>query len=486
MIEKTYLSKCCTIIKDSELNTGINPVSEIIYGKHTTRMLLYFDLKKLCDKINDKIYPDINKFKHILKLTNCGSIDFSTLHSQLLSSVDENIKIRTSSFDLIFFLIPKEWDKGKGFDYTYSYFNQGYYQPNCDIAFADTRKLVSTQGVNWYNAKTKDAWDEEGVYSNLTLSKEYDIFSETGKSNIIIGRQHFDVGNENIEFDVTEIVTKFLKNEIPNYGIGVAYSPMLENTNSNLDNYVGFFTQHTNTFFEPYLESVYNETISDDRNNFIIGKNNKLYLYSNIGGNLVNLDEIPTCTINGVEYDVKQATKGIYYIDINIPINSVKINTMMYDVWSNIKYDGITYDDVELDFVVKSNNSWLNIGSNVERVETFIPTIYGINENEDIFRKGELRKVNVLARIPYTNNKSKLIDELYYRIYVLDGNKEITVIPYNRVNKTFNENYFMLDCEQLLPQKYYIDIRIKYNGEIRTYKNILSFNIVSYRENLYN
>lgn len=485
MIEKTYLSKCCSIIKDSDLNTGINPVCELIYGKHTTRILVYFDLTKLCEKIKDKIYPDISKFKHTLKLTNCGSIDFSTLHSQLLSSVDENVKIRTSSFDLIFFLIPKEWDKGKGFDYAYSYFNQGYYKPNCDVAFADTKKLVSTQGVNWYNAKTKDSWDEEGVYSNLTLSKEYDLFSE-GKSKIVIGRQHFDIGNENIEFDVTNIVTKFLKNELPNYGIGIAFSPMLENSESNIDNYIGFFTQYTNTFFEPYLESIYDETISDDRNNFIIGKNNRLYLYTNIGGNLVNLDEFPTCSINNKDYEVKQATKGVYYIDICLPVNSVKLNTMLYDIWSNIKYNGITYDDVELEFVAKNNTSWLNIGSNVERTETFIPTIYGINENEDIYRKGEIRKINVLARIPYTNNKSKLIDEMYYRIYVLDGEKEIEVIPFTKINKSFNENYFILDCEQLLPHKYYIDVRIKYNNEVRNYKNILSFNIVSYRENLYN
>lgn len=486
MIERTYLSKCCTIIKDSDLNTGINPVLELIYGKRTTRLLLYFDLEKLCNKINEKIYPDITKFKHILNLTNCGSIDFSDLHSQLLSSVDDTVKIRTTSFDLIFFLIPKEWDGGKGFDYAYSYFNQGYYRPNCDVVFNDTKKLVSNQAANWYNAKTKEQWDEEGVYDNLTLSKEYDKFSENGYSDIIIGRQHFDIGNENIQFDVTDIVNKFIKGELKNYGIGVAFSPMLESSESDIENYIGFFSNHTNTFFEPYLESYYDDYISDDRGNFILDKNNRLYLYCNIGGNLTNLDEIPICNVDGVDYEVKQATKGVYYIDIMLSSKDYHDNTMLYDIWSNIKYNNHTYDDVELEFVTKSNTSWLNIGSNIERVDNFIPTIYGINENENIYRKGEIRKVTVLARVPYTNNKAQLIDEMYYRIYVLDGEKEINVYPFQKVNKSFNENYFIIDCDQLIPQKYYIDIRIKYNNEMRNYKNILSFNIVSSKDNLYN
>lgn len=485
MIEKTYLSKCCSIIKDSDLNTGINPVGEIIYGHRITRMLVYFDLEKLCCKINDKVYPDISKFKHTLKMTNCGSIDFSNLHSRLFSEIDDTIKVRTSSFDLIFFLIPKEWDSGKGFDYSLSYFNQGYYRPNCGYEYSDARKLISTDGANWYNAKTKDAWNEEGVYSNTTLSKEYDKFSE-GQPSIVIGRQHFDIGNEDIEFDVTDVVTKFLNGTLKNYGIGIAYSPMLEISESKVENYVGFFTQHTNTFFEPYLESVYDECVEDDRANFILGKNNRLYLYANINGNLTNLDEIPTCYVNDTQYEVKQATKGIYYIDINISAHDYKPNTMLYDIWGNIKYDGVEYDDVELEFVTKSNTSWLNIGSVVERTETFIPTAFGIKENEDIVRKGELRKVNVLARVPYTNQKAQLIDEMYYRLYVMDGNREITVIPFTKINRSVTENYFMLDCEQLIPQKYFLDIRIKYNGEIRNYKNILSFNIVSQLGNLYN
>jgi hypothetical protein len=45
------------------------------------------------------------------------------------------------------------------------------------------------------------------------------------------------------------------------------------------------FTNNTQTFYEPYIETKYDNHIIDDRNNFILDKLNKLYLYVNVGGN---------------------------------------------------------------------------------------------------------------------------------------------------------------------------------------------------------
>ena len=97
-----------------------------------------------------------------------------------------------------------------------------------------------------------------------------DLFTskDGNKSNVIFGYQHFDYGNENIEIDITCIVNKFLSGEITNYGFGIAFAPSFEQIHTELTNYVGFFTQHTNSFFEPYVETTYNETIEDDRSNF--------------------------------------------------------------------------------------------------------------------------------------------------------------------------------------------------------------------------
>ena len=310
-------------------------------------MLVYFDTCHIKKLVDEKICPDISKFKHTLKITNAGSLDFTQVHCNEISSITDNIKIRAASFDLIFFLIPKFWDNGKGFDYTKTFFNQGYYGKQCTGTKSDSSRLLSTDACNWYQARNGYLWDEEGIYSNLTLSKEYDNFSSEHGSKIIFARQHFDIGNENIYLDITDIFNKFMLGELENYGIGIAYAPMLELTEGAIENYTGFLTNKTNTFFEPHVESFYDDYVSDDRNNFALDKNNKLYLYCNIGGRTENLDELPTCEVEGKEYKVNQFSKGIYYIDINLSRNDFKPNTMLYDTWGNIIYQGTKLDDAK-------------------------------------------------------------------------------------------------------------------------------------------
>lgn len=502
MYYRTYISKMNSIIKDSELNTGINPISELIYGKNLTRVLCYFDHTKVKEMMENGTMPDKSKISHRLKITNAGSVDFSMLHHCETSSIDDSKKRRASSFDLIFFLIPKTWDAGKGFDYTRNALNEDYY----DTRQRDRNRLVSTDGCNWYQRRNGLPWDEPGVYSNFTLSNEYDNFSSDKGSKIIFARQRFDIGGENIDVDITDIFNKFVSGELENNGIGIAFTPALERLGedknasvSTVENYVGFFTNKTNTFFEPFVETKYCDYINDDRGNFVIDKDNKLYLYCNIGGNLADLDENPTVTVtdgyenivtdaNGAlleNIEAKHYSTGVYYIDLKISHNDREPDTMLYDAWSNIKYNGSELDPVELDVTLKNVNMFFNIGDRVENTERLIPSIAGINDNENIFRFNDIRKVKVILRENYSNNYVNTVTGIEYRVYVLDGEREITVIPYENVNKTFLEYYFILDTTILLPQKYYIDIRVNNGEETLTYKNLCHFNIVSSLDNKY-
>ena len=484
MVTRTYIEKINTIISGDTINTGLNPVSELVYGANNTRMLVYFDHNKIKKMYEEKVFPDLSKMKHYLKITNASSLDFTQVHCSETSLITDATKIRAASFDLVFFLIPQQWDCGKGFDYAATFFNQGYYGKKCNGKQVDSSRLLSHDGSNWFTARNGYNWDEEGVYSNATLSKEYDKFSSDCGSNIIIGRQHFDVGNENINLDITDVFNKFITSELENYGIGIAYSPMLELSGGEIENYTGFLTHKTNTFFEPYVETIYNDYILDDRANFILGKNNKLYLYCNIGGHTENLDELPTCSVNGSDYEVKQFSKGIYYIDINLSKNDFKPNTMLFDVWDNIKYQGEELDAVELDFVVKNNSLHFNIGNSLEVSTKLVPTISGIKYDENI-QRGDVRKVIITPLVEYKKNTAELVDNMCVRLYIKDGEREVDVIPYENVNRTFMENYFLVDTKMLIPEKYYIDVKFKYNQEVIIHHNILSFKITENLNNKY-
>ena len=475
IVTHTFISKSNTIIKDSVASVGLNPILELNYGKMLTRGLIYFDHTKVQKMVEDKIYPDISKLRHVLKMKNAGSIDDKHINRIYLDSNGDYYKQRTSSFDLIYFLIPNDWDEGKGFDYKQ------------DLNLRNHR-AYSWHGCNWYQYQTYCKWENEGIYSTDKLSKELDLFtSKNGnQSNIIIGYQHFDKGNESIEFDITETFNKFITGELCNYGIGIAFSPQYENKNTELTQYVGFFTSHTHSFFEPYVETTYNETIEDDRADFYLDKSNKLYFYSIVGGKYANLDEFPTCMVNDTSYEVKQATKGVYYIDIEVPSSSYEDNTMLYDVWSNIKYKGKSFPNVELEFVTKSSNDYYQFGIPSSKQETeLIPTLYGIKYKE-VIKRGDIRKINVDCRIPYTTDQDRNNNYIEYRLYILSGEKQIDVIDWQKVEKGYNENYFFINTNELLPSRYYIDIRINVNMELFNYQKVLEFDIADNITEYYN
>lgn len=466
---KTYLTKVNTIVKDSYVNTGLNPIMELNYGKMLTRGLIYFDHTKLQCLVHDKVYPEISKLKHVLKMYNAASINDRSINETCMDSQYNDNKERASSFDLIFFLLPNDFDEGRGFDYVYDLYNGNH-------------RAVQTNGSNWFNYNTFKKWENEGVYSTDRLSNELDLFtSKQGNlSKVIVSFEHFDYGNEMIEVDLTNVINKFITNEIPNHGLGIAFSPRYEEQKTNITQYVGFFTHHTHSFFEPYIETTYDDYINDDRTNFYLDKDNKLYFYAFVGGQYVNLDNLPNCTIEGREYVTKQATKGIYYVEVNLSSAEFESETMYYDVWSNINYKGKSIKDVELDFTTKSADKYFTFGlpsENTEEVE-IIPSLSGINYMEQI-KRGDIRKVNISCKIPYTTNQEYGLDNIEYRLYVMQGVDEMDIIQWSNVERALNNNYFLINTNELLPSRYFVDIKVKYNNEIIIHHKQLTFDIVN-------
>ncbi len=476
IITKTYIDKINTLVKDSYVNLSLNPVMELNYGKMLTRGIIYFDHNKIKNMVNEKIYPDTDKLHHILKMTNCASITSKHINKPCLTSEYDDKKERAISFDLIFFLIPDKWDDGRGFDYVQD-------------LYSGSHKSISTDASNWYQFKNYYKWSQEGIYSLNNLFKEYDLFTNKvgNLSKIIIGKQHFEYGNENIEIDITEIFNKFLNNEITNNGIGIAFAPYYENIETKKSQYVGFFTNHTNSFYKPYIETYYEEYIEDDRTNFYLDKPNKLYFYASVNEHYVNLDEIPTCTINGVEMVVKQCSKGIYYAEVNLSSKEYEDNVMLYDIWDNIKYNNRVFEAIELNFVTISPNKYYSFGLPLSdsKKKDIIPSIYGINDNEQI-QIGDIRKINIDCKIPYSSDKKYSIDGLYYRLYVKEGEKQIDVINWTQVEKGYNENYFYINTNDLIPFRYSIDIKYNNGTEIINYNNIIEFDIINDVTNKFN
>lgn len=490
MITRTYITKYNTIVRGSERNMGMAPVSDMVYGRDGifSRALIYFDHTNLKEKLEGGEMPDITKMRHTLKITNASSVRPVETHECGISQIDGGRRMRAVSFDLIFFLIPKEWDGGKGFAYHDDMLKVNFY-PNT-VEF-DNIRLFSDGASNWFQRRNGLPWEHEGVYDTDFLSAEYDKYVQ-GEDSVVIGMQRFDVGNESIELDVTDMVNSFIVGERENNGIGIAFSPMTEHSVTDVEQYVGFMTPNTPLFFEPYVETVYEDSISDDRSNFALNKRNRLYLYATVGTKLENLDFLPTVTVKDADDEVvrdiygnlldsviaEKYTKGVYYIEFTLGSEDHEPNEMIYDVWDGLSYNGISLPSVELYTTIQPYTSFFNIGTSVPSTAEFTPSIGGINEREQI-KRGDVRKMVISPRPNYTQNTAQLVDGMEIRIYVKDGASEFDVVSWDKVEKTYLENYYLLDTSILPPQRYYVDVRIPYGMNSVTHHDVLHFDIVN-------
>lgn len=448
---KTYLDKTNTIIYNSNVNTGNNPVCELYYGDGFTRVLLYFDTTKIQALVTDKTYSDITKLKHVLKFKNCWGLQ-SNDSKLIFNSGKNTTKERTSSFDLELVRMPETWDSGLGNDFT----KDGFMTKNASY---------SENGSNWYVSRNEYPWvNGDGVFSGNT-------------SGVTIQTQHFDIGDEDIEMDITNEVNSIISGST-NYGYMLKFPSLLENTQTDTTQYCGFFAQPTSTFFKPYLETTYDYIIQDDRNNFYLDKDNKLYFYSVIGGKLSNLDSLPTCTIDGVAKTVIQATKGVYYVNINLPSTLTNANTMLFDVWSDITYNGVTFPDVELEFVTKQCTDFFNFNNETNNETRFVPYTHGVKLGSKVDR-GQVIKLHIQTREEFTKNKMGEIELVEWRLYVKESDKILTVWDFTPVNKTFNDGYVFIDTDSLLPNKYFVDVKVSKNDEVLIYNEKLHFEIVN-------
>lgn len=484
-INNSYFSKNNTIISNSFTNTGRNPVTELFFGTTATsqypngfsRFIFNLDLSLLLEKISDGTITTgcTDNMTHTLRMVNTSTFDI-----ELLNTSTSQGRIRATSFDLILFRIPyinddpttpQIWDEGVGYDYA----DLIYDYSNFDKNFSD-------RPSNWFQTTTIGVWTENGIYSN----------DNTGNVNYsgltIVDTQHFEFGNENISFDMTNEINSIINGTLTNVsGWGIAYKPQIENLTGLTNTYeVQFFTRHTQTFYEPFLESNYNDLIEDDRNLFSLGKVNKLYLYLYDNGNPINLDTTPNVDIldssgNPIVgltgLSTCRRSKGVYEVVVP-PLAGYKTPCTFTDKWYNLTLNGFALPVQYNEFTLQPLKNSIQIGPNSVDPKLYGFDFYGIKQDEKILNT-DIRKVGVVIKQAYTTEKLLKNVDAFYRVYVREGQTEVEVQSWTKINRTPNEYYFMFDTRDKIPNEYYLDIKVESSGEINTYKKQIKFQIVN-------
>jgi hypothetical protein len=498
-IHRSYFSKNNTIQYRSFTNTGRSPYTELYFGSATdvisspgySRFIFDLDLTELINKFNNGLIStactNFNGITHKLKMTNTSSFDEGYLNTEM-----SNGRLRATSFDLELHRIPKtsgstgtpqSWDEGVGSDYYYvkntTNFSNGLLTP---IALSDD-KSYSQRPSNWYQTTTLSGWSVNGIYSTTSTTVNY-----TGLT--LVDTQHFQFGNEDIEFDMTNEINSILTGGTTGVtGWVISFPPQLEDLTGLTENYsVAFFSRHTQTFYEPFLETTYNDLITDDRNNFTEKKENKLYLYSYIDGDFQNLDTPPVVSImssnnqfvsfsGSTELNSCLKTKGVY--EVTIPqITGITTPCTYYDVWRGISYNNISLPDELNTLIIKPYKSYFNLGYNSKDPSLFGFDFYGIKQNEKIVNS-DIRKVGVSIKKAYSTQELLSNVLAFYRVYVREGTTEVEVQGWTEINRTPNEYYFIFDTTDKIPNEYFIDIKVYTSGQVDTYKRTLQFQIVN-------
>jgi hypothetical protein len=496
-ILRSYINKNNTIISNSYVNTGRNPVIELNFGASDlivpnfgyTRFIFDLDLSLLEENIASGVISTgcTSAMTHTLKMTNTSSFD-----NELLNSFMSNERRRATSFDLILWRIPKfsgatgepqYWDEGVGYDY--SDFNIAQNSANGGISpltYVDSR-AYSTRPSNWYQTTTLSGWSQNGIYNN----RNQGVVNFSGLT--IVARQHFELGNEDLNMDMTAEINGILNGSITGVtGWGISYLPQIENITGLTESYsVAFFSRHTQTFYQPYLLTNYNDFVEDDRNLFLKNQENKLFLYVYQNGDFVNLDSDPYVRIedrNGTVVPGMASlttclkTKGIYEVTVPNGFANFPTPCVFYDVWSGLTINGQSIPNVTNQFTLQPYTSGIQIGSVSKEPEIYGFDFYGILQNEKIL-SSDIRKVGVTIKKAYTGQQLLLGVSGFYRVYVMEGTTEVQVQDWTPLNRTPNEYYFIFDMRDKIPNQYFVDIQVNTSGEKDTYKRQLTFSIVN-------
>ncbi len=470
---RTYFSKNDSLIENNLSNNSQNPVSEISYGtvnSEVSRLIFDFDLAPLISRIQEGHINPERIVRHVLHLTNTIQNAQEYVGKRSYSLDLE----RASSFSLDLFNVSEDWDEGNGYDFVWN--------DRPDFVYVDEiNPSPNQQAVNWYYRKTNVPWTVSGgsYVSGVTQ---------------ILGTQYFEDGSEDVEIDITDYINSRLATSGvtgttgftgASFGLGLKFSDDLEALETLYRQVVGFHVKDTHTFYEPYVETVIDDTIIDDRNYFYLDKDNDLYLYVNVGNSPQNI------TVNNVDiYDfedqlvatatgnsIVNVSKGVYRITLNIDSDEYPDAVIFRDIW-NLTINGKEFQHEGQFYLISQNNFFTFDNSNQIDLDNYSFYFWGIKQQEKLVA-GDYRKVRLTVKELYPNQDGFKPLDVEYRVYTTVGEKyQLDVIPFTPVNRTNSGYEINLDTSWLIPQDYCLELRLK-NGTFYETKECLNFTIIS-------
>ncbi len=346
------------------------------------------------------------------------------------------------SFDLNVCAVAGPWDEGDGQD-DRSWQDGGY-----------ANWFAGTSTINWVS----------GGGDYLTQNS---------------GTQHFDVGDEDLEVDVTAIVQSWLTGTVTPYGLLVKLSDACEQNNNDYYRKV-FYSRETHTVEKiPYLEARWVDVVKDNRGNFAYNNPNAIYLYNFVRGNLKNAVEPVTVRVQDnwmaqscsyqQTFSASRSATGVY----SAPVSVYTATPQNYSAsWIDVWQDGNG-------MCLMTGNLWPLIltGSQVDPYNTFVVNAVGLKR---IYNTDEQARITVSVRKNFFNDhlaihtasldyKKEYIENMYWSVVNNESGETIIPfgtgsVPYTKLSYNKDGNYFQIGMNSFVPGfTYRLKFLIQYN-----------------------
>lgn len=440
-----------------------------------SRILLHFDLDGLRDLIqSNKIDIDDESFWCKLRLRDVYGGQPTP-----------------SNFTVSVFPLSASFDEGLGKDISY---------------YTDSDKC------NWMSGSSTSQWFLSGCSSPCFATGSGDYITASLSIPSTEVSQVFKTGEEDLEVDVTKIVSATLSNELPDSGYRISFKNSIE-----VDTFTYFVKRFASRHAyddtkRPKLVVGFDDSIRDDSLNLTFDKTCRINLYNYDGGTLSNIVSGSSLTpivgnnslilkmvtpISGGNYTLFFTgsqhslgsnglvfVSGTYSADVFLPSTDTTLKTIL-GVSSSIKFtpvwtslDGqVAYVTGSAVYARPSNRSSARSLKNYVVAAGVKQTYY--TDEEPIIRVNVFDQSDPyikVVRIPTVLSGTVLTD-VYYQ--VRDSVTDYAVIPFDDVKKSTrvssdSEGMFMkLDVDSLdVGKTYTIDILIHHSGTKTKYLNV--------------
>lgn len=375
----------------------------------------------------------------------------------------------------------------------------------------DTAYYADHDRTNFLSSSKTSPWYGEGCTNACFSTDPGDYITSSITINSTKFSQYFKSGEEDLEIDITTLISATLKSEIPDSGFRVTFSSNIEQDQQTY--YVKRFgSRHSyDETKRPKLIFGFDDSVQDDTSNLYLDTPSNLFLYNYTHSQLSNLISGSSvisgsnCIILQLKTEISGGTYSLYFTGsqhslgtnymtgtysapVNIPLSDSTINSSFLvtgsvkftPVWQSLdnKIAYLTGSSIRA-YAPQRSTKKLNPRSYVVNA-IGMSSDYGSNENVtmrlNIF---DANSPQIFAKKIPIELPGAVIRNCYYAIR--DTSTDEYVVPFDSIKNSTKVSsdsggmFFTFNTSVLVPlRSYAIDVLINVDGSDQKYYNVSS------------